>query len=385
MRGDVGTRSAQAVESWPRGYADGDENRRALLVLVSLRGIDANGLLALAAREATAAGSLVAIRGGRAGSEADQHHARILNPDAILERVEDVGARFLAVGEPEYPAQLEHLRDPPPALFVRGRRLADAASAVGVVGSRRCTDLGRDLARELGRGLATAGVCVVSGAARGIDAASHDGALAGGGHTVAVMACGIDDVYPPGSRSLVARILETGTVVSEYAPGVPAEPFRFPSRNRIVAALGRAVVVVEGAERSGTLSSARYALEIGREVFAVPGAVTTPTSVTPNALIRDGATLIRGADDLLTDLGLEGAGGQRVLPVDLTLAERAALDAVAGPVLPDRVAEELRVSVPDALGLLMRLEMRGLVRSVGGRFERRLPAAAPRSDVVLPA
>lgn len=374
MPGSDRTRSVHVLDGWPPGYAAGEENRRALLVLASLRGIEANALLALAARERTAAASLAAIRARAAGSEADQHHARILDPDAIAERLADVGARFLAVGSPGYPEQLEHLRDPPPALFVRGRPLPEMASAVGVVGSRRCTDLGRDLARELGRGLASAGVCVVSGAARGIDAASHDGALAAGGHTVAVMACGIDEVYPPGSRSLVARILQTGTVVTEYAPGVPAEPFRFPTRNRVIAALGRAVVVVEGAERSGTLSSARHALEIGREVFAVPGAVTTPTSFTPNALIRDGATLIRGVDDLLSDLGLESGGG-RVLAVDLTVAERAALEAVVGPVLPDRVADDLRVSVPDALGLLMRLEMRGLVRSVGGRFERRLEAA----------
>jgi DNA processing protein len=374
------TRLADGVDGWPPGYADGDENRRALLVIAGLRGIDANGLLPLAAREGTAAASLDVIRSGGAGSEADQHHARMLDPDAILERIVEVGARFLAVGSPEYPAQLEHLRDPPPALFVRGRPLPDVASAVGVVGSRKCTDLGRELAREIGRGLASAGVCVVSGGARGIDAASHEGALATGGHTVAVMACGIDEVYPPGSRPLVARILQTGSVVTEYAPGVPAEPFRFPTRNRIIAALGRAVVVVEGAERSGTLSSARHALEIGREVFAVPGSVATPTSFTPNALIRDGATLIRGLEDLLADLGLEGGGGQGVLPVDLTVAERAALDAVIGPVLPDRVAHELRVSVPEALGLLMRLEMRGLVRSVGGRFERRLAGSGRRSD-----
>lgn len=374
------TRFADGVDGWPPGYADGDENRRALLVIAALRGIDANGLLTLATREGTAAASLDVIRSGGAGSEADQNHARILDPDAILERIAEVGARFIAVGSPEYPAQLEHLRDPPPALFVRGRPLPDVASAVGVVGSRKCTDLGRELARELGRGLASAGVCVVSGAARGIDAASHGGALAVGGHTVAVMACGIDEVYPPGSRPLAARIIQTGTVVTEYAPGVPAEPFRFPTRNRIVAALGRAVVVVEGAERSGTLSSARHALEIGREVFAVPGSVATPTSFTPNALIRDGAMLIRGLDDLLADLGLEGGGGQRVLPVDLTVAERAALDAVIGPVLPDRVAHELRVSVPEALGLLMRLEMRGLVRSIGGRFERRLAGSGRQSE-----
>jgi DNA processing protein len=368
------------ADGWPTGFADGEDNRRALLVLAALRGIDANGLLALAATQGTAAASLAVIRAGGAGSDADRHHARVLDPDSIMKRLARGGARFVPVGSSEYPPQLEHLRDPPPALFIRGRPLVDVASAVGVVGSRRCTDLGRDVARELGRGLASAGVCVVSGAARGIDAAAHQGALDDGGHTVAVMACGVDRVYPSRSRSLVGSIVATGTIVTEYAPGVPADAFRFPTRNRIIAALGRAVVVVEGAERSGTLSSARHALELGREVFAVPGAVTTPTSFTPHALIRDGATLIRGVDDLLADLGLEEAGAQRALPVDLSLAERAALEAVIGPVLPERVATELRVPLPEALGLLMRLEMRGLVRSVGGRFERRLAASGAQSE-----
>jgi DNA processing protein len=372
------------VDGWPPGYADGEENRRALLVLTALRGIEAQGLLALAGQEGSAAASLARIRAGGAGSEADRLYARTLDPDALARRADQVGARFVPVGSPGYPAQLEHLRDPPPALFVRGRPPPDVASAVGVVGSRRCTDVGRELAHDIGRGLALAGVSVVSGAARGIDAASHEGALSAGGHTVAVMACGIDEVYPPGSRSLVARILETGTVVTEYAPGVPAEAFRFPTRNRIVAALGRAVVVVEGAERSGTLSSARHALEVGREVFAVPGSVTTATSFTPNALIRDGATLIRGVDDLLADLGLGVAHAQRALPVDLAVAERAAFDSVIGAVLPERVARDLGVAIPDALGLLMRLEMRGLVRSVGGRFERRLADAGPQPEPASP-
>ena len=384
MPGDVRRGEAAAADGWPPAYAGGDDDRRALLVLASLRGIDAGGLLALAAREGSAAASLEAIRAGRAGSEADQHHARLIDADRVAARVADVGARFVPVGSPGYPSQLEHLRDPPAALFVRGRPLPGISSAVGVVGSRRCTDLGREIAREIGRGLAAAGVCVVSGAARGIDAASHEGALAAAGHTVAVMACGIDEVYPPGSRSLVGRILQTGTVVTEYAPGVPAEAFRFPTRNRIVAALGRGVVVVEGAERSGTLSSARHALDVGREVFAVPGSVTTATSYTPNALIRDGATLIRGVDDLLADLGLDGSGDDRTVPLDLTLAERAAFDAVNGAVLPDRVASDVGVSVPEALGLLMRLEMRGLVRSAAGRFERRFRGAGRQPEASPP-
>jgi DNA processing protein len=157
---------------------------------------------------------------------------------------------------------------------------------------------------------------------------------------------------------------------------VPAEPFRFPARNRLVAALSTALVVVEGAERSGSLISARHALGIGRDVFAVPGSVTNPLSYVPHTLIRDGAALIRGVDDLMDDLGLLRGADREALPIDLTVPERAALDVITTPVLPERIARDIGIGVPDAISLLMRLEMKGLVVCVGGRYERRLRAAA---------
>jgi DNA processing protein len=161
--------------------------------------------------------------------------------------------------------------------------------------------------------------------------------------------------------------------VSEYPPGVPARPFRFPARNRIVAGLCRATVVIEGAAGSGSLITGEHALEFGREVYAVPGAVNNPLAEVPLALIRDGAGMIRGPDDLLSDLGLDAA---LTPPPDLSLAERAALDALVGPTLPEHVARELHVGLADALTLLMALELRGLVRSVGGRFESTIAARA---------
>jgi DNA processing protein len=346
-------------------------------VLSALRGITPRRMLQLAQAERTATRLLGRIRAGLGGSENDQTVARALRPEAIAGSLASSGARFVVTGDPEYPAQLEHLADPPLAVFVRGRPLGAVSSMVAVVGARNCSDLGRDIARELGRALAVAGVTVVSGAARGIDAGSHEGALAAGGSTVAVLGCGIDAAYPPGTRSLVERIAEAGTVVSEYPPGVPPDGFRFPARNRIVAALSRAVVVVEGEERSGSLISAEHALDLGREVFAVPGAVTNPLSEAPHQLIREGATLIRGPDDVLVALGLEGVGQVSLDELDLPADERRALEAVRGSVVPDRVAAQLGTTVPDALGLLMRLEMRGLVRSVGGRFERRIVAVRP--------
>ena len=360
-------------QRWPTGFADGPANRRALLVLMSLRGLTPRGLLGIAERERTAEACLATVRRGDAGSAADRAFAHALDPSEIEAAVSACGATFVAAGSEEFPAQVENLKDPPAGLFVRGRPLPARYGTVAVVGARSCSDLGRELSRQIGRDLATASVCVVSGAARGIDAAAHEGALEMGGHTVAVLGCGIDQVYPPGSRGLIAQIAERGTVVSEFPPGVPPEPFRFPARNRILATLGDALVVVEGAERSGSLISARHALEHGREVFAVPGAITNPLSHVPHTLIREGATLIRGVEDLLDDLKLNGEDGQPV-PLNVTLAEQAALDAMTGSVLPEKVARELGVSVADVLPLLMTLEMKGLVRSVGGRFEPTLRA-----------
>lgn len=364
---------------WPAGFGRGPGEEEALLVLTALCGITPAGLLTLARAEATASACLAAIRVGRAGSEADAEHARSLRAETIRAAVESCGARLVVWGSPEYPSQLEHLRDPPVALFVRGGRLPPQPGTVAVVGARGCTAGGRDLARSLGHDLAAAGAVVVSGAARGIDAAAHEGALDARGETVAVLGCGIDRVYPAASRSLLGRIAASGAIVSEYPPGVPARPQRFPARNRIIAGLCSALVVVEGRERSGSLISARHALEHGRDVFAVPGAVTNPLAATPLELIRDGAGLIRHSRDLLQDLKLGGSLDQapaRAVRADLTLAERAALDALTGPTLAETVARALGVGVSDVVPLLFQLEMKGLVRCAGGRYERRLPVDA---------
>jgi DNA processing protein len=362
--------------AWPSAFVRTPADREAALVLTALRGITPRRMLEGAQTAGRASVLLRRIVDGETGSANDAVVARALRADAIRAALAPAGARFVPVGDGAYPPQLEHLHDPPLAVFVRGRPLGALPTMVAVVGARNCSDLGRDLSRELARALAAAGLTVVSGAARGIDAAAHDGALDAGGATVAVMGCGIDAVYPAGSRPLVGRILRRGSVVSEYPPGVPPDGFRFPARNRIIAGLTRAVVVVEGEERSGSLITAEHALEIGRDVFAVPGAVTNPLTQAPHRLIREGAELIRGPEDLLRALGCSG-GQARLDDVELPDGERAALDAIRGCVVPDRVAASLGTTVPEALSLLLRLEVRGLVRSVGGRFERRLVASTP--------
>ncbi len=374
---DLPVRDDGLATKWPDGFAKARADLRALLVLSSLRALTPLKLLELARLHGSARACLTAVREGRAGSEGDRRYARDLDPDDIEAAVSACEARFIPVGADDYPAQLEHLSDPPAGLFVRGRPLPIPGSLVAVVGARNCSGSGGDMAWNIGRDLAARGVCVISGAARGIDAASHEGALAAGGHTVAVLGCGIDRAYPPGSRSLLARIANEGTIVSEYPPGVPAGPYRFPARNRIIAALARGLVVVEGAAGSGSLISAEHALDLGREVFAVPGAVDNPLAEVPHTLIREGATLIRGVDDLLSDLGLDRAGTAGVgiaARLDVTASERAAFDRITGTVLPETVARGLGLTVPEVLPLLMSLEMKGLVRSVGGRFQRRIRA-----------
>ena len=298
-------------------------------------------------------------------------------PEQLRAALEACGAREISVGERGFPVGLEPLSDPVAGLYVRGDAPAELVPAVAIVGARTCSRTGVEVARSLARGLARAGVVVVSGAARGIDSAGHEGALDAGGRTIAVLGSGIDVDYPRRNRELLARIAAQGAVVSEYPPGVPAEPYRFPARNRIIAALSRAVVIVEGGASSGSLITCRRALDLGREVFAVPGPVTSPLSEASHALVRDGARLIRSSEDLLADLGLAGtlavdhqAPSAPPLPL-LSLAEEQVLGYLTGPTLAEHVADQLGWPIAQVVPALMQLEIKGVVRSIGGRYERR--------------
>jgi DNA processing protein len=292
-----------------------------------------------------------------------------IDPVVTATRVAEAGARSVTPTDPEYEDRLLDLQDPPACLFLRGVALGHLPERVAIVGSRKCSDLGRSVAEDLGRALVAAGLAVASGAAHGIDAAAHRGALQAGGRTIAVLGSGIDIAYPASSRDLLRRIVDHGTLVSEYPPATPAGPHHFPARNRIVVALARALVVVEGESKSGSRISVDHALDLGREIFAVPGPVTSPLAETPLEMIRDGATLIRGAEDLLDDLGLDRLPPPP--PPDLGDDERRVWDTLAGRLLPDAVARRAGMSVPTAVTTLIQLELRGLVASSGGRYERR--------------
>lgn len=292
-------------------------------------------------------------------------------PDAVLRE----GARLLTSDDAEYPRALLDLPDPPAQLFVVGRRLDHIGPAVAIVGARRCSRYGEEAAERMGRQLAAAGIAVVSGAAYGIDAAAHRGALAVGGTTVAVLGSGLDKPHPPRNRALIEKIASKGSVVTEYPPGTPATAWRFPARNRIVAGLARGAVIVEGAEGSGSMITAEFALDLGRDVFAIPGLVTSPLSAVPHALIREGATLARGAEDVLAALGMRavvpvGEGGDDAFE-NLATEERRVFERVLGePVTAEAIAQELGVALGPVLASLGALELRGFVRGVGGRYER---------------
>lgn len=271
---------------------------------------------------------------------------------------------FAIVGwdQPSYPERLRQIYDPPPVLFVRGTLPPAGDEAVAVVGTRRATGDGRTLARALSREVAAAGAVVVSGLARGIDSAAHRGALDAAGLTVAVLGSGLDRLYPPENEPLAEEIAGRGAVVTELPLGRGPRPEHFPRRNRIIAGWSRAVVVVEAAERSGALVTARLSLDEGREVFAVPGHPLQPGSAGTNALIRDGALLVRGGRDVIEALGLAPAPAAEAETADPLLA---ALGREA-PVGLDELRARAGLETPALLARLTELEMEGRVRRLPG-------------------
>jgi DNA processing protein len=322
--------------------------------------------------------------------EPDHASALRARAAAALRRADAHGIAAVTWSDTAYPVALTTIVDPPPMLWTRGRIDALSLPAVAIVGSRAASPYALSVAEHLAADLVVCGLAVVSGLARGVDSAAHRGALAGGGTTVAVLGSGVDVMYPPEHAPLAADISVEGAVVSELVPGTPPQPWCFPLRNRIISGLSRAVVVIEAGEKSGSLITARCALEQGRDVLAVPGNVLSGRNRGAHGLLRDGAKIVESADDILEELGMAprppsaggvAAGGVRPPGADdgrgLTPQLTPKHDPVLDCLIPgeacdlDAMSERSGLSSSRLLPRLFELELRGLVRRVGGgRFVR---------------
>ncbi len=289
--------------------------------------------------------------------------------DDILERMEKAGIRALTWDDPAYPSRLKSIAQPPPVLYVRGEWRDEDEWAIAIVGTRRVTAYGRQVAEETASFLAQNGATIVSGLARGVDGIAHKAALQAGGRTVAVLGSGVDVLYPPEHRALAEKIIENGALISDYPPGTPPESSNFPPRNRIISGLSLAVVVVEAGTTSGALITAEFAAEQGREVFAVPGNIFAPQSKGTNRLLRDGAHPMLEPKDILETLNLtqihEHRAAQRALPANET--ELRLLQTLgAEPLHVDELRRELQLPVAEVSAALTMMELKGMVRHVGG-------------------
>jgi len=285
---------------------------------------------------------------------------------------ERVGATLLTLRDAGYPSALRAVPLPPPFLFVRGALTAEDALAIAIVGSRHPSPYGVRTATRLAADLAARGVTVVSGFARGIDTAAHRGALEAAGRTVAVLGSGVDAVYPPENRGLVGAVTRQGAIVSEFPMGTPPLSEHFPRRNRVIAGLALGTAVVEAAEKSGALITAGCAGEFGREVFAVPGNVTSPVSDGTNRLIQDGAKLVRGWEDVVSELPEVWRRALRPVAAVARPAvegpEGALLDLLSDEPVPiDTLIRGSGLPSGQVAALLVTLELKGLVRQLPGQ------------------
>ncbi|MDP2891792.1 MAG: DNA-processing protein DprA [Bacillota bacterium] len=290
----------------------------------------------------------------------------------LFENLDKNGITVVTGLNPDYPRLLSEIADAPPILYKKGAGKLDFPQSVAIVGTRQCTRYGLENTRKIARELGGEGVLVVSGMARGIDSAAHIGALEAGGSTVAVFGCGVDIVYPPENQKLYERILESGAVISDYAPGIEPVAQYFPARNRIISGMCSATVVVEAGEKSGAMITAGYALEQGREVFALPGNVDSKASKGTNIMIRDGEAGI--LTDIGQILGLYDAK-KSLLQSRESAVDPALFDEnewkiinclIQGDEHYDRMLQETGLSVQDMNSTLTMLELRGIIKQLPG-------------------
>jgi DNA processing protein len=291
-----------------------------------------------------------------------------LDLEAELEKLEKLGVSVLTWDSPDYPSPLKNIADPPPTLYIRGNLASQDEWALAVVGTRRATVYGKECARLLVSGLVKSGITIISGLAYGIDTEAHHTAVKLGGRTIAVLGCGVDIIYPAENRKLGQNIIENGALISEYPLGTKPEGGNFPRRNRIISGLSVGVLVVEGSIQSGAQITANYALEQGREVFAVPGSILRKSGSGPNYLIQNGAKLVTHVNDILEELNLtmvaQHIEARAIIPDN---DKEAALlkHLSAEPIHVDELGQVTGLTASDIASTLTMMELKGMVRQVG--------------------
>ncbi len=323
---------------------------------------------------------------GHARAAAIRNAARNDDADREIDRAAKIGARIICPEDDEYPRLLKHIADPPICLYIKGRLTADDRLALAIVGSRRCSRYGLEQAERFGALLAQSGFTVISGMARGADAAGHRGALFAGGRTIAVQGCGLAHIYPPEHKDLAAQIQQNGALISELPVDTAPEGNNFPPRNRIIVGMSLGVLIIEAGKRSGALISARLAADYDREAFALPGLLTNPYAFGTNSLIRDGsAKLVMCLDDILDELGQVGSlirgespppagDGEPQATPRLDEAETAILRHIGHEPTPlETICDESGLSPAAVASALTKLQMKSLIVQLPGNLFKRRP------------
>ncbi len=296
-----------------------------------------------------------------------------IDPNKEVKKAKELGVTILTLLDKDYPEQLKQIYDPPPVIYVKGDNIAFNKNSLAIVGTRKASTYGKNVAMRFSKELVSMNINVVSGMARGIDSYAHKGAIAAGGPTTAVFGCGIDTIYPPENKGLMKKILEYGCVVSSFPLGTPPFAANFPARNRIISGLSLGTLVVEAAGKSGSLITTDFSLEQGREVFAIPGSIFSPYSRGTHGLIKQGAKLVESIDDILDELYLTRHGDNstesNISLQDLDISEKAVFKLIDyHPVQIEQIINETQKNSQELNVILTRLELKGLITALSGGY-----------------
>lgn len=323
------------------------------------------------------AGSEMLFRAGFSKQHFDLYHGDEIKAEVsrILEDCDKKNIDIIRISDEDYPEMLKYIPDPPLLLYVRGS--IPKSNSIGIVGSRKASGYGIETANKMAFNLALANINIVSGMARGIDTAAHAGALEAGGETVAVLGCGVDVPYPPENKGIMERIINSGAVISEYPPGTPPSTFNFPSRNRIISGMSIGTLIVEAGMKSGSLITANYALEQGRDVFAIPGNINNINSMGTNRLIKDGAKIVLSVDDILDELSFgysplikKSRTGKKNRTAGLGAKEKKIINALKIEDLYDEeLSDRTSIKLIELYEILLDLELNSMVKkSINGKY-----------------